>query len=546
MTSVHRTRAQVFARSLMMIVSAAALSASAGARVTGDPVAVNGGQIEGLWARNAEVKAYLGVPFAAPPVGDLRWRAPQPVLPWQGVRKATQLPPACMQGSRAQGSISLEAYGYKDMPVSEDCLYLNLWAPTEVQAGEKLPVLVWFHGGAFTSGGASKVEFNGEQLASKGIIVIAVNYRLNIFGWFVHPDLSAEAESKTSGNYGLLDQVAALKWVQQNIGKFGGDPQKVMIMGQSAGSLAVNQHMVSPLSRGLFQRAVAMSGPVSPDPGRTLAQGEADGRKFSKMIGASLADLRALPADVLFSLYGDMKVNFSPIVDGYFMPKPAWQLWSEGAAAKIPYMTGWTSHEFFEGVYDRSLEEYRKLAEERVGKKNVGKLLKLYGVTDDATALEARVGLFRDSSFGLNTWRLAQMSAGSGNPTYLYYWARNTPTWPGQAFAENAPASLLGAYHGSQVPYVFGSLQLLDREFQPVDRKLSAQWQSYLINFARTGDPNGGSAPVWSPYSKEGSALTMSDTTQSGPVPNRDKMEFFQSIALTSSNRPRSGFVNGR
>ncbi|MCW2406876.1 para-nitrobenzyl esterase [Sphingobium sp. B1D7B] len=518
------------------------------ARVTGDPLKVDGGFVEGSWASNSRVRAYLGVPYAAPPVGNLRWREPQPVVPWAGVKSATTLPAGCIQGGRAPGSISIEAYGNRDLPVSEDCLYLNIWTPTEIKPGQKLPVMFWMHGGAFSSGSGSKVEFNGEQLAQKGMIVVAINYRLNIFGFFAHPELTRESPNYASGNYGLLDQVEALKWVHNNIAVFGGDPEKVMIIGQSAGSGAVNQLMVSPLSRGLFQRAVAMSGPVSLGGGRTLASAETDGRRFGSMISASLADLRGIPAEVLLSLYGDMKINFGPIVDGHFLPDSAGNLWKSGKVAPVPYMTGWSSHEFFEGVYDRTRAQYDILAKERVGPKNLSKLAALYDVHDDESATQARVGLFRDANFGLNTWRTAQMSAATGSPTYLYYWAHPTPAWKGQSFAENSPASLLGAYHGSQVPYVFGNLQLLDREFKPADRQLSDAWQTYLINFANTGDPNSKDAPNWPKYSDTGGmTLTFTDSPVAGPLPNKEEMEFFAKIPTPSEGgRPRLGFVNGR
>lgn len=526
---------------------ALAISAPSAARTTGDPIIVDGGQIEGVWARNSEVRSYLGVPFAAAPIGDSRWREPQPVHPWAGVRKAATQPPACVQGSRAPGSVSIEAYGDRDVPVSEDCLYLNVWTPTDIPSGQKLPVMVWFHGGGFTSGTAAKPEFNGETLASKGMIVVVPNYRLGIFGFFAHPDLTAESAHHASGNYGLLDQVAALQWVQRNIARFGGDPQKVMIIGQSAGSGAVNQHMASPISRGLFQRAVAMSGPVGLGDGKNLASAEAEGKHFGQMIAASLEDLRKIPADVLYSISVDMKARFSPIVDGYFLPESAGRIWKQGAIAKVPYMTGWSSHEFYEGVYDRTLAAFRKQAADAVGEANVPELMRIYNVTDDSSATAARVGLARDPMFGLNTWRAAQMASAAGLKTYMYYWARPTQAWPGQSLAENSPASLLGAYHGSQVPYLFGNLQLLDRELKPVDRQLSRDWQTALILFGQNGEPADGRGQAWPAYSaKNEKAVVITDRFSIGDIPNRDKMAFFEKVGASNAGRPSSGFVNGR
>ncbi len=504
------------------------------ARVTGDPVQIEGGKVEGRWAQNAEVKAYLGVPYAAPPVGELRWAEPKPVVAWDGVRKADAQPAMCMQTLRTPGTISIEVYGNKNLPMSEDCLYLNVWAPANTSPSTKLPVFVWIHGGAYTSGAASKPEFNGERLAQKGMIVVSINYRLNIFGYFAHPDLTAESANHSSGNYGSLDQVAALKWVEKNIASFGGDPSKVTVGGQSAGAISVNNLMASPLTEGLIDGGLAQSGGVAAAPTKPLKAVEDEGRKFSRMIGdQSISQLRAMPAEVLLSLWSDTKTRFAgPVVDGYFLKKSVNDVWAAGEQKQVPYFVGWSEDEFYENIYNRTEEEFVKEATKEVGQDRVAEMRTLYGVKDDATATAARVGFTRDGNFGVNTWNAAADQAKGKAPTYLYYWTRKSPFWDGQSFQENSPASLLGAYHGSQVPYVFGTLDLLDREFSDRDRELSALWQNYIANFVKTGNPNGGDLPEWPKFDNSAEqVLDIGDKTTVVKLPNKPQMEFFRKSA---------------
>jgi para-nitrobenzyl esterase len=523
-------------RKLLIPIALAALATGnmpAQARVTGDPLTVGGGQIEGIWAQNARVRAYLGVPYAAAPIGDLRWAEPQPVEAWDGVLKADQQPDMCMQTLRTPGSISIEVYGNENLPMSEDCLYLNVWTPADTAPDAKLPVFFWIHGGAFTSGAAAKPEFDGATLAAKGMVVVSINYRLNIFGYFAHPDLTAASPNKSSGNYGGLDQVAALNWARDNIDAFGGDPKKITIAGQSAGGMAVNTLMASPLSRDLMAGAIAQSAGIPAGATKALSSAEADGQKFASMLGnQTIEDLRSLPADVLTALWSDTRVRFGgPVVDGYFLTESLSDTWAAGEQADIPYMPGWSADEFFENIYNRTQDEFIKQATEAAGEERVDELKELYGVTDDETATLARVGFSRDGNFGLNTWNAANWQADAGAPTFVYYWSRRSPFWENQSFQENSPASLLGAYHGSQVPYVFGTLDVLDREFTERDRELSSLWQDYILNFVSTGNPNGDNVPQWPRFTTETEqVLDMGAETKATDLPNRAQMEFFRSF----------------
>lgn len=509
----------------------AAAANTAYARVTGDPLKVDGGNLEGVWKQNASVRAYLGVPYAAPPVGELRWEEPHAVEAWEGVYKADSQPSMCMQTLRTPGTISIEVYGNQNLPMSEDCLYLNVWTPANIPAGEKLPVFFWIHGGAFTSGSAAKPEFNGELLAKKGMVVVSINYRLNIFGYFAHPELTKSSKNKTSGNYGMLDQVAALKWAKNNIAAFGGDPDKITLGGQSAGSMSVNTLMASPLSKGLFRGAVAQSGGVPVKETRLLANAEKDGEKFTAALGnQSIDDLKAMPADVLLSLAVDAKARFGgPVVDGYYLEKGVGDIWEAGEQASVPYFVGWSKDEFFENIYDRTIAGFEEQAKKAVGSEHIQELKKLYDVADDQSATAARVGFTRDGFFGMDTWNAAALQTKAGQPTYLYYWDQPSPFWSGQSFQENSPASMLGAYHGSQVPYLFGTLDLLDREFTDTDRHLSDLWQGYVANFVKTGNPNGKGLPSWPKFENTSElVLDLGPDVKETILPNKSQMEFFR------------------
>ncbi|HEY3635663.1 MAG TPA: carboxylesterase family protein, partial [Caldimonas sp.] len=311
----------------------------AGSALLADEVAVEGGPVRGM--RDAHgVGAWLAIPYAAPPTGDLRWRAPTPVRSWHGVRPAQTLPPQCMQPGRPADSVYAEFAGVQ--PMSEDCLYLNVWSAA--QAGERLPVMVWVHGGAFQQGSGANPVFVCGDLPRQGIVLVTLNYRLGPFGFLAHPGLSAESPEGVSGNYGLLDVAAALAWVRRNIAAFGGDPEQVTLFGQSAGAAIVIDLMAAPRAQGLFARAVAQSFGVTPM--RTRAEAELSGRAFAARVGAGdIAALRALPAETLLARYLEQSERWMPIVDGTLIERPVIETFDAGLEQAVPLLTGWNRDE---------------------------------------------------------------------------------------------------------------------------------------------------------------------------------------------------------
>jgi para-nitrobenzyl esterase len=400
------------------------------------------------------VTAFLGIPYAAPPVGDLRWRPPQSAPPWTGVRRTDHFGASCMQneaGSRLPWTEEFMTQG----PVSEDCLFLNEWTAAG-NAGAKQPVMFWIYGGGFSEGSGQVAVYDGAQLAKKGVIVVSVNYRVGPLGFLAHPDLSRESEHHVSGNYGLLDQIAALQWVHRNIAAFGGDPSRVTIFGQSAGALSVTALMRSPLAKGLFARAIAQSGPGllrsnALGASATLADREAAGARYAEARGAkTLADLRALPAA---SFFGAGRSGVPGPPNGPF--KDGWVLPDADPVDQVPLVVGMVADDIGLGNLDAA---QKPAARERM-------------------------------RLALDQWAVDQQKA--SKTVFTYYFDRVIP-WP--AHPE------FGAFHTSEVPYVFGTIGKLDRPWLPVDRTLADQLSSYWSNFAKNGDPNGAGLPPWPAY----------------------------------------------
>src|SRR5262249_22704422 len=350
-----------------------------------DRVKVTSGILEGAGPQGSGVRAFKGIPFAAPPVGDLRWAPPQPVKSWQRVRQATRFGARCMQ-QPVFGDMNFRSNG-----MSEDCLYLNVWTPAK-SANERLPVLVYFFGGGFIAGDGSEPRYDGESMASRGIVALTVNYRLGVFGFFAHPQLTKESPHHASGNYGLLDQHAALKWVEENIAAFGGDPKRVTIAGESAGSVSVSAQMASPMSKDLIAGAIGESGSIigalSAVP---LSEGEQAGLKFVSSLGKgdgqSLAALRAIPAEELLQATAKPGLPwFTATVDGYFLPKKPEDIYSAGEQAHVPLMAGSNSEEMgYFAILGRdkpTVENYRKAVERLYGEK-AGEILKLYPASNE-------------------------------------------------------------------------------------------------------------------------------------------------------------------
>ncbi len=438
------------------------------------------------------IRSYKGIPFAEPPVGKLRWVEPQPVKNWTGVRKADHFGPQAMQRAMYSDMI------FRSDGKSEDCLYLNVWTPAK-SSTELLPVLVYFYGGGFSAGDGSEGRYDGESMAQKGMVAITVNYRLGVFGFMAHPALTAESAHHASGNYGLLDQHAALEWVQKNIAAFGGDPKRVTIAGESAGSMSVSAQMASPLSKGLFAGAIAESGALlgnlSPTP---LAVAEENGQKFAAAIKAtSLKDLRNMPGDSLLKLSANFR--FSADVDGYLIPKMPRAIFEAGEQMHVPLLVGWNSAE---GSYRNiignrpsTVQSYKDALLATYGKEKADAIFAAYPAATDADVEQVATELASDNFIAYSTWKLADLqSKTGGKPVYKYYYTRKRP-----AFADGKPNNAPGAVHSAEIEYALGNLRYNKAyNWTPEDYKVSETMQNYFANFIKTGNPNGKGLPTWS------------------------------------------------
>ncbi len=482
------------------------------------PVRVESGLLSGVSGSDPSVRVYKGVPFARPPIGELRWRPPQPTAHWDGVRKADRFGPSAMQpDTGAFGPWTREfIFGNE---VSEDCLYLNIWTAAQ-DAKAKRPVLVYIHGGGFSGGSGEVAVYDGEELAKKGLIVVTINYRLGALGFLTHPELTRESDHYASGNYGLLDQVAALQWIRKNIAAFGGDPGRVAIAGQSAGAVSVHLLTASPLARGLFQRAIAESGfgPARYFTG-TRDSAEQNGVKFARQKGArTLKELRALPAAELIS--AGPGIRFGPVVDGYFLPDDAQTMFEKGRRNDVPTLIGINADEgSSNSAYGKvKVDAFRSRARQRYGNR-AEEFLKLYPVESDAAAGSAEKAADRDRGVvSLAAWA-EEREKTAKSKTYLYFFARAIP-WP------QHPE--FGAFHTGEVPYIFRNLKKLERPWEPADRKLADIVSSYWVNFAATGDPNREGLPIWPAFdSKEPRLMRLDAASAAMGLPELAKRDLF-------------------
>jgi para-nitrobenzyl esterase len=483
------------------------------------PIRVTGGLISGTQTTDGAVRAYKGIPFAAPPVGTLRWQAPQPVVGWPGVRACTAFGASPMQGAPMPfGPWSAEYLIPRD-PINEDCLYLNVWTGAR-SAREKRPTLVWIYGGGFGSGGAGCAIYDGEAMARRGIVFVSVNYRVGPFGFLAHPELTAESGRGASGNYGLMDQIAALRWVQQNIAAFGGDPRNVTIAGQSAGSMSVNCLVASPLAKGLFGKAIAQSGASVLRPGPSLSQAEQDGLAVMKKMGASsLAEMRALSADeVLKKAQSNLR---GPIVDGYVLPEPMPVLFNTKKQNDIALLTGWNEDEGMAFGPAKTAEAYRQQVEKQYGPKAATYLIHYPGTTD-AEAAQSANHASRDQIFAAQNYAWANLQSEQGKLVYVYRFTRKLPA-TGQYAA-------YGAFHTGEVAYAYDNLRAIDRSLRPLtatDEKLAQMMAAYWANFCKTGNPNGKGLPNWPRYTVGTKQIVvLGDEVRSAVLPDAARLEF--------------------
>jgi para-nitrobenzyl esterase len=457
------------------------------------------------------VKAFRGIPFAAPPVRENRWRPPQPVTNWSGVRMADRFADQCMQ-ARVFGDMMFRNSGN-----SEDCLYLNVWEPANAQPGAKLPVLVYYYGGGFVAGDGSEPRYDGESMAKRGIVVVTMSYRLGVFGFFSHPELTAESPHHASGNYALMDQAQALQWVHDNIAQFGGDPARVTIGGESAGSASVSAQMASPLARDLIAGAIGESGAffsatLSTPP---RAQTEQNGVKFAQSIGApTLKQLRALSAMELLEAAGRPGVpRFNANVDGYFFPEAPQQIFAEGKQAKVPLLAGWNSEESGARslVRDSITVENARAAIARAFPGRADEAAKLFPTSTVEEATQSLTDLASDRFIAFSTWKWLDVhSKTSGKPVYRYLYARPRPPTVEAGVTPNLaggvsrggntppPPPAKGAVHSAEIEYALGNLATNHVfAWTDEDRKVSQTMQAYFENFIKTGDPNGAGLPKW-------------------------------------------------
>jgi para-nitrobenzyl esterase len=533
-------------RILGKLVSVAAyagcLLVAMAAQAANDPLTVktDKGKVHGKMSEDSQVRVFLGIPFAAPPVGPLRWKPPQPAEKWHGVREATAFGSHCMQPNIYQDMI------FRDPGPSEDCLTLNVWTAAKDKKA-KLPVMVWIYGGGFAAGGSSEARQDGAHLATKGVVVVSMNYRLGIFGFLALPGLAGESAQHAAGDYGLMDQTAALGWVKKNIGAFGGDPRNVTLFGESAGSISVSAQMASPMAQGLFRQAIGESGGAFPGPRgamvRPLESTETEAAAFAtRAFGTTdVAQLRAMSAeDLIDKIEAAQKghpgrLPFWPDVDGSFLPEPVSQIYAEGKQAHVALLAGWNRDEPSAMTarlpQPATVESFRATAQKDFGDR-AAEFLQLYPASTDGEAIRSTIDFAGDQfiTFGTWEWLEAQVKTG-GQPVYRYHFERPAP-------ADQYHPAGSGAFHSDEINYVFGTLDARPGAvWQPEDQKLSDLMETYWTNFAKTGNPNGGDAPQWPQYdAQDGWQLMHLDVdSHAGPDEHRARELFLRSVWGKSS-----------
>jgi para-nitrobenzyl esterase len=495
-------------------------------------VAVAEGVLEGSIEPDG-IRSFKGVPFASPPVGNLRWRAPMPARAWSGTRRATEFGARCLQSDQLK---------FRSSHASEDCLFLNVWTPAK-GAEDRLPVLVYFHGGGFGLGDGSEPRHDGAALARKGIVTVTANYRLRLFGFLAHPALTAESSHGGSGNYGLLDQSAALRWVWENIAAFGGDPARVTIAGNSSGSASVSGLMVSPRSRDLIAGAIGSAGamirsdgpPWSPTP---LADAEQVGVKFAEAVGArSLSDLRALTVEELDRRYSPPPYfQFFPVLDGDFLTKPPAEYFASGEQAKVPLLVGWTSHELGPQILGKDPPNPANFAAsvQRLYRERSQEILSAYAATTSDEIVDAATSLTGDRSWVFGTWKWAELHGQTGNSAVYRYLFVHRPSACGGA---TPLGTTRPPRHGDDIDYAMGNGRVAAcGTWRPDDEAVSQLLQEAYVRFVKTGNPNGAGLPPWTATNDRSGAQVLYFDINPRVEPDRHRQRY---VLLDSIYSPR-------
>jgi para-nitrobenzyl esterase len=500
-----------------LLAAAVLIPAAAPLRADSLTVKTQQGKVHGKTINNGQVRAFLGLPYAAPPVSELRWRAPAAPAKWKGKRETTSYGARCMQTNTFPDMV------FQDAGESEDCLYLNIFAPASAKAKSKLPVMFWIHGGGYVGGSASEPRHNGDFLPLKGVVLVTINYRLGVFGFLATSALEKE-QGGSAGNYGLMDMVAALEWVHANIAGFGGDADNVTIFGESAGSFAVSTLMAAAPAQGLFHKAIGESGgalKVGVDPDSILSTCAERDDAWAASLGAdSLAALRAMPAEKVLDAANEKgSPHFSTVVDGKFLTEPVAQTYAEGKQAHVPLLAGWNRDEGGPLREEMTAEKWKDFAAQTFGAQ-ADEFLALFPGDTDEQAARSAIDYNGDSFIAFGTWQWIEAQVKTGDaPVYRYH------------FEQPAPPSKFHpgwfAFHSDDIEYVFGTLDTRPgAEWKPEDRKLSDEMMDYWTNFAKTGDPNGTGLPQWPRFDKDGGVLHLDSEITAGPDATQARYEF--------------------
>lgn len=494
-----------------------------------DTVSTQNGKVSGIYDESTGITVFKGIPFAAPPLGELRWKAPQPVEPWEGVKECTEFSASPIQATPMPFSMWTKEFIAPKEPLSEDCLYLNVWTGAQT-SDEKRPVFVYIYGGGFSSGSGAVPIYDGEEMAKKGLVFLTVNYRVGTMGFLAHPELSAESPTHASGNYGLLDQVEALKWVHNNIESFGGDPNNVTIAGQSAGAFSINYLVASPLTKGLIHRAIAESGGAVLNTnqlarGTNLKQAEEAGVKFAESLDcSSIEELRAKSPEEIISVRG----GGSPIVDGYFLPESVGEIFKKGEQNDVPVILGWNQDEGFGGqpvpaaqFKERVKTMFGEMADEFLSRFPINSEEEAQAIQNDLGALQ---------TFGIQSYKWMQLQNETAtSKVYMYRFERDVPYADGmQDF---------GAFHTGEVPYAYNNLKMSPRPWTEADYELADTMSDFWVNFAIKGDPNGESLPEWEACTPQNLKAMIFDTeTRGSDLPSSDLLKFLDEFYSNKSN----------